>query len=324
MVMTSSIGRGVVLRVTIVSVLCWFGAAQDRASFCNSFLKCIGSSLLCPVLFGYYNCSDFNIQRTAEPACGASSVTGNASRYVMPRVLNGVDAEEREFPWTVNIVDDDAAISMCGASIIRKDVILTAAHCVSSVVRSPSSLTVGYGSTKRSNLVYVRARRIIIHPAYNSRNGDNDIAVVILNEALPLSAKTNLRSICLPKAGTSYDSNRRCIIVGWGIQKETDNSFPDVLQKAAVPLVPLNTCQRSYATNPYILVSERHLCAGYLGTGGIDDCTGDSGGPLMCPEGDKWVLYGVVSRGNGCGRAQSPGVYTYVPQYVGWILSQIP
>ncbi|XP_046550548.1 plasma kallikrein-like [Haliotis rubra] len=272
--MTLSIRRGVFLRVTIVSFLCWNGAAQDRAAFCNSLLNCFASSLLCPVLFGYYNCTDFNIQRNTGPACGESRVTGRASLYAMPRVVGGVDAEEREFPWTVNVVDEQAVISMCGGSIIRKDVILTAAHCVRSVVRRPNSLSVGYGSTRRSNLVRVRASRIIIHPDYNDRN-------------------------------------------------ETGNSFPDSLQKAAVPLVPLNSCQRSYADNSFVLVSDRQLCAGYFGTGGIDACSGDSGGPLMCPDGDKWVLYGVVSRGNGCGRAQSPGVYTNVPQYVDWIMSQI-
>lgn len=57
-------------------------------------------------------------------------MTGRASLYAMPRVVGGVDAVEREFPWTVNVEDEESLIGMCGGSIIRKDVILTAAHCV--------------------------------------------------------------------------------------------------------------------------------------------------------------------------------------------------
>ena len=53
--------------------------------------------------------------------------------------------------------------------------------------------------------------------------------------------------------------------------------------------------------------------------GGKDSCTGDSGGPLMCRHGEKWHLYGVVSRGEGCGVPRKPGVYVNVRHYIPWI-----
>ena len=58
-------------------------------------------------------------------------------------------------------------------------------------------------------------------------------------------------------------------------------------------------------------------------TGGVDSCHGDSGGPLW-----KWVengvnkrafLIGVVSRGWGCARKGSPGIYTKISSYTQWI-----
>ena len=58
-------------------------------------------------------------------------------------------------------------------------------------------------------------------------------------------------------------------------------------------------------------------------TGGSDACQGDSGGPLW-----KWIgegenrrafLVGIVSRGAGCGRRDSPGIYTKVSSYSNWI-----
>lgn len=63
------------------------------------------------------------------------------------------------------------------------------------------------------------------------------------------------------------------------------------------------------------------ICAG-LPTGGKDACQGDSGGPLLCQsEADKSEFYlaGIVSHGEGCARADEPGVYTRVALYVDWI-----
>lgn len=79
------------------------------------------------------------------------------------------------------------------------------------------------------------------------------------------------------------------------------------------------------------------FCAGYR-VGGIDSCQGnekdqlklleptnrvitynnllgDSGGPIV--QGD--VQIGIVSWGNGCARAEYPGVYTKVSSYIGWL-----
>jgi secreted trypsin-like serine protease len=50
------------------------------------------------------------------------------------------------------------------------------------------------------------------------------------------------------------------------------------------------------------------MCA--LGAG-MDTCEGDSGGPLVLSDAEP-VLVGVVSWGDGCGKATAPGVYTRI------------
>lgn len=71
----------------------------------------------------------------------------------------------------------------------------------------------------------------------------------------------------------------------------------------------------------YVITSHQ-VCAGFK-KGGKDSCAGDSGGPLLCNYDDKstnrYVLYGVTSYGEGCGRKGKYGIYTKVSTYRDWI-----
>ena len=62
------------------------------------------------------------------------------------------------------------------------------------------------------------------------------------------------------------------------------------------------------------------MCA--QGRNGEDTCRGDSGGPLVCKGDDddcSLTLQGIVSFGDGCGKAKSPGVYVNFPYYKDWL-----
>lgn len=60
--------------------------------------------------------------------------------------------------------------------------------------------------------------------------------------------------------------------------------------------------------------------------GGKDSCNGDSGGPLWVwmrlgnETRMRGVQIGVVSRGDGCAKVGSPGVYSRVKKLVHWLM----
>ncbi len=67
------------------------------------------------------------------------------------------------------------------------------------------------------------------------------------------------------------------------------------------------------------LIYKLKLC--FLLQDGSDACTGDGGGPLLCPLGSepgRFIQVGVVSWGIGCG-SHVPGVYADLTKLVHWI-----
>lgn len=84
-----------------------------------------------------------------------------------------------------------------------------------------------------------------------------------------------------------------------------------------MPILETRRCMESQVYGEDKLTSGM-FCAGYL-AGGIDSCQGDSGGPMVCSSRDRSTLLGIISWGYGCGRANKPGVYTKVANYLDWI-----
>ena len=93
-----------------------------------------------------------------------------------------------------------------------------------------------------------------------------------------------------------------------------------------MPVYPNSVCnsQTGYKGKGFHL-TDSYLCAGNLTSGGVDSCSGDSGGALVCYDRNGYVLTGVVSFGikDKCGAQNFPGIYSRVTHYIEWIESKM-
>ncbi|XP_058919857.1 enteropeptidase isoform X2 [Kogia breviceps] len=246
-------------------------------------------------------------------SCGKKRV----AQEVSPRIVGGNNSQEGAWPWIVAVYYNNQLL--CGASLVSRDWLVSAAHCVYGRNLEPSKWKAVLGLHMTSSLTspQIETRlidQIVINPHYNKRRKDSDIAM------MHLESKVNytdyIQPICLPEENQVFPPGRICSIAGWGTLVY-QGPPADTLQEADVPLLSNEKCQQEM---PEYNITENMVCAGYE-EGGVDSCQGDSGGPLVCQENNRWFLAGVTSFGYQCALPNRPGVYSWVPRFTEWIQS---
>ena len=185
---------------------------------------------------------------------------------------------------------------------------------------------------ERETAQIIQADNIIIHHQYSSKRNDYDSDIALIHLSSDAVYTDYVRPICLPLRKNDEDRfllkpGNIMVITGWGREKE-HGTTRNRLHKVTVPVVEQTLCQKAYHRYN---VTTNMFCAGYHNGSLGDACAGDSGGPLAMensptPDNDdkrRWVLAGVVSWGEGCGRTGKYGVYTKVSAFTRWINDQI-
>ncbi|XP_073697444.1 transmembrane protease serine 13b [Garra rufa] len=233
------------------------------------------------------------------------------------RIIGGSLAAEGEWPWQASLHFQGG--HTCGGSLVAPHFVITAAHCFpkgTAGSQSPGNwkVYIGFVSQLRLPTPY-SVQQIILHEKYDSTTKNNDIALLKLTK--PAS---NIQPVCLPVFGQTFPPAKQCWTTGFGVTWfQAESSSTDLL-KVDVNLIDSSVCNSAIVYGGRI--TENMQCAGDL-KGGKDSCQGDSGGPMVCNVGDKWFLAGVTSWGDGCGKANRPGVYSNVGKLLMWIYGKM-
>jgi len=249
----------------------------------------------------------FSIASQATP--GNNQI--NNKLNMAPKIVGGEEAREGEFPFMASL---QSSSHFCGASLIKKNWILTAAHCVRG--GTVKKILVGLYSQKNpAGAETFKPAKIVAHPKYNSSTMEYDYALIQLDRDSSIQpVLVNDQEIAIG-AETIVSTT-----TGWGYTSEGGFSIADKLRKVDVPLVSAEKCNEAASYNGDI--TDTMLCAG-LAEGGKDSCQGDSGGPLLVSDQAGNVhLAGVVSWGEGCARPNKYGVYSKVNAVIDWIANE--
>lgn len=228
-------------------------------------------------------------------------------------VVGGTDADPKRYPYFARL--DYEGEFGCGATLIHKDFLLTAAHCA--FPEDLGILDAYIGAVDHSVDTGLRrpVTQIFQHEAYDDLSSSTDIALLqidsvpdeFLHYIFPLARGQNML-----QHGDSVT------VIGLGLTQDNGEDA-EVLQEVELKIVDDETCDVMYDGDIH---RKSMLCAADESQ---DSCDGDSGGPLILlgesPAED--VQVGVVSWGENCGDQKYPGVYADVAYTKGWIDSII-
>jgi secreted trypsin-like serine protease len=279
---------------------------------------------------------------TEAPSDGALERAENS-------IIGGQEASPGEWPWQALILQEDEEDGElvqkmhCGAVVLNRNWVLTAAHCVFNVLTplDPATLTVVAGDHQLDASIgneQVRGiAQVVIHPNYGSAYRDesgsvhsasyfNDVALIRLDQPLTLNQRVQpiaLSNQYLP-AGTQV------FATGWGLMDPDSDGPANVLQELSTAVVDPALCanvmrddiEQDLGGDSPIDVNGAHICIGTPAPNPKTACKGDSGGPLVTRDAaGNWSLAGITSWGSlGC---DLYGVYGHVRAQKPWIESVI-
>lgn len=141
-----------------------------------------------------------------------------AKHLFEPRIINGQDAREGQFPHMVSLREKATLNHYCGASILSSRFLLTAAHCCYGDQGNTKMVIAVVGALRLSDGgVKVELDTITPHKGYHFESGRNDVATI--RTATQIVFNDLVRPIALPTVDLPDDRTTKLIVSGWGQYK---------------------------------------------------------------------------------------------------------
>ncbi|KAK4873166.1 hypothetical protein RN001_015195 [Aquatica leii] len=221
------------------------------------------------------------------------------------KILGGNIAFEGQFPHQISQRYYNS--HNCGGSIIDRNTILTAAHCINRTPVEYATIVAGTNKLKEGGETY-SVLRIIVHESWNPIRFTDDIAVIKVTN--PIEYTIYIQPIALNDKPTR--ANTKCTLSGWGLTSYPGTNSND-LKYYTGKVINLRICAIVNARDFPVL--ESNICI--FAAKGVGACKSDSGGPLI--SNNKQV--GILSWGFPCALGV-PDVFTRVSYYIDWIHTQ--
>jgi secreted trypsin-like serine protease len=237
-----------------------------------------------------------------------------------PMIVGGIAVPNGKYPFMAALLDKrrpgDAFDELfCGGTLIDKDSVLTAAHCL--VNAKPDKLQVVGRTALNQNRGLLRSvSRRFIDPRYNGNGYD----AAVLKLSRPVKGIRPIK-LATAKQNNLEKPGHILTAAGWGVVKQRPGPFdirPKRMHEVSVPVVSDSRAKRAFQSQGLKYLPSLQVAAGKKGNGA---CFGDSGGPLF--DSGSRTQVGITSHGaGGCGQARYPAVYTEVnnAQIGKWIL----
>ena len=220
----------------------------------------------------------------------------------------------------------EQSMSICTGTLIAKNIVLTAAHCVANprITKIAAVFKTDAETATKADLRF--GQTSMIHPGYNpikrSNGSNDDIALVKLQSDAP----ANFKFANLPNSINSVDLllNTKVTLAGYGVTNSIVNK--SVIDKNGhEDIIPLKSVGsgtlRKVDNIPIVAISpdKKEILLQQSKSRGA--CHGDSGGPAFTHlMNGTAIQVGLTSRAtNLLGNCNEGAIYTSVAAYLPWI-----
>jgi secreted trypsin-like serine protease len=245
----------------------------------------------------------------------------NVSNYkkVETYVSNGNVAGRHDFPYKVALISEMSyGSALCGASLISRWAVLTAASCIYGA--SSSVIVLGASNIQNPQEPFqarfrVQSTNFRIHQFYRDGVTNSDVGIVRFNHAIHVFTQAvNMIRLPTPAMMSDLFANQEAVSMGFGRISNTAESYSYNLQFVVLTTMTNLACSLRFPGR----IDNSHICTTGILRRGF--CDGDVGAPLVLERAGNSYQIGIASffPESGCMTGE-PSIFTRITNFIAFI-----